>query len=320
MQAVAVRAFRGTPELIELPRPTAGPGEVLVRMAAAGVNPFDWKVIDGILDGQRPHRFPLVVGVDGSGWVEELGPGATRFRLGDRVLGQFLHDPIGIGTYAEFATAPESNAISRFPVDLDPVSAAALPTAGMTALDALERLGVRADSTLLLVGASGGVGSIAIELASARGVRVTAVARAGSADRLRSLGATETLDYSPEDLIDRVRGLHPNGVDAALDLLSDRAHFARLTTAVRRGGRAATTVFVADPESAGVNGVVAFNIDLQPSSALLDRLVHEVVSRQLPVPVERRIRLSEAPAAVAESRAGLARGKTVILISEGPGA
>jgi NADPH:quinone reductase-like Zn-dependent oxidoreductase len=318
MRAVAVRAFRKGPELMELPRPVPGPGEVLVQMAAAGVNPFDWKVIDGIFEGRRPHRFPLIVGIDGAGRVAELGSGVSRFRVGDRIFGQFLHDPVGIGTFAEFATVPESIGVSRCPVELGPVSAAALPTAGMTAVDALERLQLSPGSTLLVVGASGGVGSIATPLAAAHGIHVTAVARSGSASRLAALGATHVIEYNSERLVDRVRALHPSGVDAVLDLVSDREQFARVGTLVRPGGRAATTTFVAEPDRTRTRGVESFNIDLHPSHALLDRLVEEVVARRLSAPVERTVSLAEAPTAIAESRTGRARGKTVVVISDLP--
>jgi len=314
MLAVAVRAFRQLPELMNLPRPSPRGGEVLVRMAAAGVNPFDWKIIDGLFDKRRPHVFPLILGVDGAGTVEAVGDGVARFRPGDAIFGQFLHDPVGIGTFAEFATVPESIGVSHVPSALSPIEAAALPTAGMTALDALDRLELAVGSSLLVVGASGGIGSWVTQLAAARGLRVIAAARPGSADRLRELGAQEIVDPSSGDLVDRVRDGHPQGLDGVLDVMSDRAQFARLVALVRRGGRAATTVYVADPEAAGRSGVLAINVDLQPSSSLLDRLVQETVTRHLRVPVERRVPLAEAPAAVAESRSGRAAGKTVIVV------
>jgi NADPH:quinone reductase-like Zn-dependent oxidoreductase len=314
MRAVAVRAFGQNPELMDLPASAPGAGEVLVRLAAAGVNPFDWKIIDGIFDGRRPHRFPLIVGIDGAGWVTELGPGVSRFRVGDPIVGQFLHDPVGIGTFAEFATVPESIGVSKFPPELSPVAAAALPTAGMTAVDALERLGLSAGSTLLVVGASGGVGSIATQLAASRGVRVVVVARASSATRLRSLGAAEFLEYVPDTLVERVRATYPSGVDAVLDLVSDRARFVEVASTVRQGGRAATTTFVADPVRTRPQGIESFNIDLQPSHILLDRLLTETIARHLSVPVERTVPLADAPAAITESRSGRASGKTVVVI------
>jgi NADPH:quinone reductase-like Zn-dependent oxidoreductase len=300
---------------MDLPQPSPRKGEVLVRIVAAGVNPLDWKIADGFYDGRRAHVFPLVLGVDGSGTVEAVGTGVVRFRPGDRIFGQFLDDPVGIGTFAEFATVPESIGVSHFPSDFDPVEAAAVPTAGMTALTALDRLELGTGSTLLVVGASGGVGSFATQLAAARGIHVVAAGRAASADRLRLLGAREFVDVSPDGLVDRVRGLHPRGVDGVLDLMSDRSRFARVASLVRPGGRAATTVHAADTEAALTNGALVFNVDLTPSSTLLDRVLQEMMARRLRVPVERRIPLSDAPVALEESRSGRAAGKTVIVVA-----
>ena len=316
MRAVAVRAFHGIPELMELEAPVPGPGEVLVRMAAAGINPFDWKIVDGILDGRRPHRFPLVIGVDGSGRVETVGKGVSRFQEGDPIVGQFLHDPVGIGTVAEYATVPASIGVARFPPAIGPLAAAALPTAGMTALDALDRLDVGPGSSLVVVGASGGIGSFAIQLGKAWGARVTAVARAGSAGRLTALGATDFLEYDPDRLQEGVRGIYPEGVDALLDVMSRGPEFARLSRLVRPGGHAATTVYAVSPEHPTARGVEAITIDLQPNAGLLERLLSEFVTHRLTVPIERTISLEEAAAALAESRTGRTVGKTVVKIAD----
>jgi NADPH:quinone reductase-like Zn-dependent oxidoreductase len=191
MRAVAVRAFRGAPELVDVPPREAAEDEIRVRLQAAGVNPFDWKILDGIFDGRRPHVFPLIAGVDGAGEVESVGAQVRRFHVGDRVFGSFLHDPIGVGTYAELAPVPERNAIASLPAPVTFVEAAALPTAGMTALEAVDRLALRSGETLVIVGASGGVGSIATGLAAQRGIRVIASARPDSEKLVRALGATE---------------------------------------------------------------------------------------------------------------------------------
>jgi NADPH:quinone reductase len=317
MQAVAVRAFGATPELLEVPVPEPATGEVQVRIHAAGVNPFDWKIADGILR-KRPHIFPLVLGIDGAGVVAKIGPGVTRFQPGDRISGQFLHDPVGIGTYAEFATVPESRAIARVPPTVDLVRAAALPTAGMTALDALDFLDPRPGSTLLIVGASGGVGSFAVQLAAARGARVVATARPPSATRVRSLGAAEVIDPERGDLNVQVQASRANGIDCLLDLGSDRPAFARLAELVREGGAAATTAYTADVESLARRHVRAKNIDLQPRAELMRQLLDLVAEARLEVPVEAEIPLAEAPRAIAESRARKGVGKTVIRIRSDP--
>ena len=310
MRAVAVAEFGATPALVELPRPTEGPGEILVRMTAAGMNPYDPKILDGILKG-RPHVFPLIAGVDGAGRVYAVGEGVTRFRPGDRIYGQFLRDPVGRGTYAEFAVVPESAPIARIPESLSGALAAAIPTSGMTAFDALGRLAVGPGASVAVVGASGGVGSFAVQLAAARGAKVIAVARPGAETRLRGLGAREVVDVS--GWVERVRAAHPQGLDALLDLMSDHAGFSSGLRLVKPGGRAATTVYAVDPDRVPA-GVTAIAIDLQPSVELLEGVTQAVVERGLAVPIRRTIPLEESVAVLAEIRAGRAVGKTVILL------
>ncbi len=312
MRAVAVTAFGQPPQLMDVDPPEPGAGEVRVRMSAAGLNPFDWKIADGVLKDAMPTRFPLVLGVDGAGYVDRVGPGTSRFVVGDPIFGQFLHSPVGIGTVAEYSTVPESIGVAKFPPELEPDAAAALPTAGMTAVRALDVLELRAGNTLVVVGASGGIGSYAIQLGRARGLRVTAVARAGATDRLRTLGASEVIDYAGSGLAERLRQRFPDGVDGLLDTFNAGPEFARLAGVVRRGGHAATSVHAAPPDLSATLGVTVVNVALQSNTKLLERLLHEVEEHHLVVPVERRIPIEDAPAAYAESKAGRAVGKTVV--------
>jgi NADPH2:quinone reductase len=281
-------------------------------MEAAAVNPFDWKIIDGILSPGRPHVFPLVVGVDGAGVVDAVGERVRRFHLGDRVFGQFLHDPVGVGTYAEVSTVPEGIGVASTPPQLDSLRAAALPTAGMTALLAVETIDPKVGSRVLVVGASGGVGSFALQLLHVRGVHVTAAVRGGDLDAVRRGGADEVIDTTSQELSAVAAVSHPDGFDALLDLASDRVRFAEVARRVRRGGVAATTTYSADVEGLGMMGIRGVNLDLQPNSALLSRLADEVVAGRVEVPAITRISLADAPGALAESRAGRLRGKVVI--------
>ncbi|MFZ0892813.1 MAG: NADP-dependent oxidoreductase [Thermoplasmata archaeon] len=315
MRAVAVEKFGAVPRLMDLSNPTPRAGEAVVRLTAAGMNPFDWKIADGTLKA-RPHVFPLVLGVDGAGTVETVGPGVDRFRAGDRIFGSFLHNPVGTGTYTEYAPVPEGNAVSRVPDSLTDREAAALPTAGITTIQALGQLEPGKGSTFLVVGASGGIGSLAVPLARGRGARVIAVARAGSAQRLQATGASEFVDLTLPDWHDRVRALVPGGVNAALDLMNSAAGFAQTATLVQAGGRIGSTIGAASG-AAVPPGVRAININLEPSVALLDQLTKEIIDGGVKVPVERTIALEEAPGVLAEIRSGRAAGKTVILLSEG---
>lgn len=275
------------------------------------MNPYDWKILDGILR-PRPHLFPLIAGVDAAGRVVATGEEVRRFRRGDRVFGQFLHDPVGTGTYAELAPVPEGIGIAGVPANLSSREAAALPTAGMAALDSLDRLSIAPGASLVIVGASGGVGSIATRIAAARGIQVLAVARPRSAERLRRLGAVGVLDGSEPGWVRSLRDHRPEGVEAVLDLMSDPVGFGQNVRMVRPGGRAATTVYAAGPGLVAPPGVEVLTIDLQPSAALLERLAEEVRVRHLEVPVERTISLAQAPGVLAEIRAGRGVGKTVI--------
>lgn len=297
---------------MDLPEPVPGPGELRVRVEFAGMNPFDWKIAEGLFEGGRPHLFPLVLGVDACGIVESAGPQAQRFRPGERIVGQFLHDPLGRGTYAERTIVPEGIGVVRAPDHLQPDEAAALPTAGMTALAAVDSLNLIAGSTVVIAGASGGIGSFATQLETARGVRVVALARASSASRLRSLGAEEVLDSTDPEVPTLVSRSRPEGCDGLLDTMSDRAGFARLAGLVRPGGVAVSTTFAADPGTLAASRIRGVNIDLHPNATLMERLVGEVVQHSLKVSPERRVSLPEAPAALEELKAGRGRGKTVV--------
>jgi len=310
VRAVAVSAFGATPELVDIARPAPGPGEVLVNLAAAGVNPFDWKVADGMLDGKMPHVFPFVLGVDGAGTVEAVGEGVTRFAAGDPVYGQFFHAPAGVGTYAEYVTVPEGQSITAAPTSVPASAAAAVPTAGVTALTLLDEVGAGPGQRLLVVGATGGVGSFVTQLAAARGAHVIATAGADAADRIRGLGAAETVDHHKGAIADQL----PDGVDALIDVVSDAPAFAANAALVRPGGVAATTVFAADPAALAERQVRGVNVNGKPTPAILDLLAAEIDAGRLRVPVETEVPLAEAPDALALSRSGRSRGKTVIVI------
>jgi NADPH:quinone reductase len=311
MRAVAVRTFGASPELLDLPPPEPQAGEVAVQLQAAGMNPLDWKIGEGIYQKNRPHVFPVVLGVDGAGTVIRAGPGVEKLKPGQLIFGQFLHDPVGIGTYAEIATVSERAAVAIIPSGLSPLQAAALPTSGMTARLALDALGLPTDASLLIVGASGGVGSFATPLAVHSGLNVIAVARANSADRLMGYGVVSVLDPAT-DLAQELEKLAPGGVDGALDLMSDAAGFNGTAGLVHRDGIAATTTFSAGDAPVDARGVRRLNLNLQPNGPLLERFAHDVAEFGLDIPVDRTIALAEAPQALAEIRAGRAKGKTVI--------
>lgn len=314
MKAVAVNAFGTAPVLMDLARPVPEAGQILVKLQASGLNPFDWRVGDGILKGKIPHLFPLILGVDGAGVVEAIGADVQRFKPGDQVLGQFLFGRAGQGSYADYAVIDQNAVLSRYPQTLPATLAAALPTAGITALQLSQRLDLAPGSTVLIVGATGGVGSFLTQLATMNELRVIATASGGAAERMRVLGAVKTLDYHATP-IDQWIGTHyPEGVDALVDLVSDAAGFALHASFVKTGGVALSTVWSARADELLARGIKGGNFEVKATSADLDLLVRTAVAGELSIPVERQITLAQVPAALAENRAGGARGKTVVVL------
>src|ERR1700678_1474142 len=207
MKAVRFSQFGGPEvlEIVDLPDPHPGPGQVRIAVRAAGLNPSDWKKRKGLMD----EELPQTMGHEASGLVDELGEGVADAAVGDRVFGLSAEE----GAQAELAVL---SYYAPIPPSLDFAGAAALPAAVETAARALDQLGVAAGNTLLINGASGNVGSAAVQLAVVRGARVIGTASAANQDYLRSLGA-EPVTYG-EGLTERVRKLAPGGVDLALDI------------------------------------------------------------------------------------------------------
>jgi NADPH:quinone reductase-like Zn-dependent oxidoreductase len=314
MRAVTVNEYGGTPGLTEVPTPQPGPGQVLIKLRAASLNPGDLQIASGVFR-PAPATFPMVLGADGEGVVEAIGAGTTRFSSGDELFGQLLIAPLGsAGTYAEYVAVTEEAPLARVPRGLDPAVAAALPTAGSTALGVVDSLEPLNGKSVLVVGAGGGVGSFATQFAARSSANVIANVRADAAERMRSYGATETIDHTAVSLPDAVRLAHPDGIDGLIDLVSDAEGFAALASLVRPGGTAVTTRYAADPDALADAGVTGINFALQASSELLDRVADAVVAAVIVAPPITRITLDDTPAVLKQAATGHADGKTVITL------
>ncbi|AZE31610.1 NADP-dependent oxidoreductase [Pseudomonas chlororaphis] len=314
MQSVAVGAFGAAPALIKIAKPVPQAGQVLVRLQASGLNPFDWRLGDGILKDKLPHSFPLVLGVDGAGVIEATGPGVRRFKAGDQVVGQFLFGRVGEGSFADYAVIDENAVLSHYPNTLTATSAAALPTAGITALQLCQRLDLPVGSTVLIVGATGGVGSFLTQLAVMKGLRVIATATHDAAAQMRALGAGATLDYHETTLERWVNEHVPERIDGLVDLVSDATVFTAHLALVRRGGVALSTVWSAQADELDKRGITGGNFEIKATTQDLDVLVTAVAAGKLAVRIDRQISLADVPAALAANRAGGARGKTVVVM------
>jgi NADPH:quinone reductase-like Zn-dependent oxidoreductase len=239
MRAAVTEAFGGIDRIVvrDLPKPTPGPGEVLVRVKAAAMNPLDCKLREGTFRLIFRVKPPFVLGFDVAGKVEAVGPGVTRLRVGDAVFGE-LSRP---GAHAEHAVAGEELLLPK-PSRLSFEEAAAVPAAAMSALQLLrDHARLREGQRVLLNGAGGGIGTFAIQIAKARGARVTAVASARNQNLLRELGADECLDYAREDFARREAAF-----DAILDLVPNRS-FPQCRRALAPGGTYVTTLPGAGP-------------------------------------------------------------------------
>jgi len=313
MRTIAVETFGGPIALIDLPTPEIVAGEVLIRVRAAGVNPFDWKVAHGALEDQMKHRFPLILGFDAAGVIERVGADVTQLAEGEEVYGYLFKPVIGDGTYAEYVGA-SATIVAKKPVTVGFAEAAALPTPGLTAMDLVDAVDTREGETILIVGATGGVGSYATQLAARRGAHVIATARQTNEELVRRLGAAETIDHTTEDLVDAVRMAQPGGIDAVIDVVSDREALGRISTLVNEGGRLASSVYAADVEGLARRGIVAMNVSMQPDARRLGELSRMVDAGELSVTLDRTFPLEKAAEALEERKTGHVRGKIALLI------
>jgi NADPH:quinone reductase len=314
MRAVTVSRFGESPVLTQVTTPSAGPGQVLIRMSAAGMNPMDIKLASGEWR-PAPAVFPMVLGVDGAGVVEAAGEGTTRFGPGDEVFGRLFIPPIGAsGTYAEYVAVTAEAPLARVPDGVDLVVAAAVPTAGLTGLSLVELVDPLDDQVVLIIGAAGGVRAFTTQFAVNGGARVIANIDAGAQDRMRSYGVRETIIHSKESVKDAVRKSHPDGVDVLIDLVSEAKAFASHATFVRPGGTAITTQYVADLEALQASGILGVNFALRATSDLLERVGRALTDRTIAAPPITQISLDDVPEMFRPQAQYHANGKTVIVL------
>jgi len=292
--------------LAEVPDPKVGPGEVRIRVRRAGINPVDWKVMAGGLDGLMDAWFPVIPGWDVAGVVEAVGIDTPEYTVGDEVVAYARKDVLRGGTFAELVTM-SVRGVGRKSHALSWDEAGGLPLAGLTALQTLDRLHLTAGETVLIHGAAGGVGSLAVQIAHARGARVVASASEPNHEFLRSLGADETVAYG--DLaVDRIRAVAPDGVDVVADFVGGVLDVTTAVLAV--GGRHAS---VADADALGAGGSWFW---VRPDAAGLETLADLADTGALRVPIAEVLPLESLAEAFTLSRGGHVRGKLVLSVSD----
>src|SRR5215212_7606926 len=310
MRAITLESFDSDPTLQDIPTPQIAPNEVLVRVRASSVNPMDNAIASGMLKDMVEHEFPIVLGRDFAGFVEQAGSDVRGLSVGDEVfgfvpgMGPTVHD----GSWAELIAVPEFVA-TRKPDDIDAASAGAAPLAAITALSALDALGVSEGDTLLIVGANGGVGSFAVQLADDAGATVIAPALPEDEEYLRELGVSEVLDRDA-DVAALVHERYPDGIEALLDLVSYAPEgFDTHAEVLKDDGRGAS------PLSAAGEGSERHNVMAMPAPEHLRRLAQLLEAGTLRVPIQRTYELDQAPDALRALGAEHAQGKRAIRVA-----
>ncbi len=306
----AVRLYHlGGPEVLtyeDAPRPEPSEGEVLVRVHAASVNPADWKTRGGFQPTRQPLSFPHILGWDIAGVIESVGPSVTTFRPGEEVYG-LIRFPQPGAAYAQYTTAPVAHLAAK-PTSLDFIHAAALPLVALTAWQALfEVAHLQRDQTVIIHGATGGVGHIAVQLAKAQGAYVIAVASARNADIVRKLGADKVID-SHETEFER----YASNVDVVFDTVGG-PNAPRLALTMKRG---ATYVSIAwalpSAEQIADAGITAQGMLVHPDAHTLVELAHWVEKGLVTPVIERVFPLEHAAQAHELGEQGHVCGKIVL--------
>ncbi|KLN52640.1 NADP-dependent oxidoreductase [Variovorax paradoxus] len=301
-RAVLIRAYGGVAaaEVAEIARPAAGPGQVLVRVRAAGVNGIDWKVREGFVREAFPLQLPAVLGIELAGAVEALGLGASRFRVGDRVMG-----PLGgLGAYADVVAVDEANLV-RTPQGLDDVHAAGVPVAAVAAWQSLHHAGpIAAGQRILVHGAAGGLGGYAVQYAKRAGAEVFATASTAHLEYVRSLGAAHVIDY---------RTQHFESVAQDIDLVLDYVGGEVLDRSWQVLSKDGAIVGTSSPDilartPPGRRGLWFMT---RPDAALLERLAAEIAEGTLISKLGEVVGFGDIPAAIERNRTDPRIGKVV---------
>lgn len=307
MRGFTLDGFDQPPALRDdLPAPTAADDELLVRVHASSVNPVDVFLVSGGLKEMAEHEFPVILGRDFAGTVEDVGAAVSRYRVDDEVFGFLLtaSPTVRAGSWAEVIAVAEDMSVASKPRAVPFADAGAAPVAALTALAAIDALAPVTGETVLVVGAAGGVGSFFVQLAARAEADVVAPALPEDDAYLRGLGVSEIVDREG-DVTSAVRAARPDGIDAILDVVSREPDASLL----RPGGR------LASPIGAAGEGAGRFNLMAEPTPANLQRLAELLESGDLSVPIQRTYTLEQAGEALQALPATHTQGKLGVTVA-----
>lgn len=315
MKAIAFDTF-GESQVLqvrELPTPTAGSGEVLIRIKHTSVNPVDWKIRQGYLKEMFPHAFPVIPGWDVAGEIVELGNGVRGFSPGESVYAYARLPEVGRGTYAEYVSLP-AEMVARAPASVPSAEAAAVPLVALTAWQGLhEFAGLSSGEHVLVTAGSGGVGSFAVQFAKLAGARVCATAGPANQCYLTELGADVAVDYTKPHYVEALRAAAPEGFDVVFDAVGGDS-LKQAEGLVRNGGRLLSIVETPDTEGlAGRNVKAGFHF-VFPDGPRLRAIAELIDAKRLRLPAIQVRSVREAAAAQDENEKRHVRGKLVLAI------
>lgn len=311
MKALVIHSF-GRPEVLkyeEVPRPEPNDDQLLVRVAAAAVNPVDAAVRQGYMRNRTGEKFPMIIGYDIAGVVEKAGPKVTKFKPGDAV---YAYLPLSGGGYAEYAVTSEKEAW-RKPERLTFEEAAAVPLTGETAWQALiDTAKLQSGQTVLIHGGSGGVGNLAVQIAKARGAKVIATASTANQETLKQLGVDQAIDYTQTKFEKQVKD-----VDVVLDTVG-KDTLTRSYDVVKKGGIVVTIAGRPDQAEADKRGIRVASIRTEPKAETLEELTKLIDAGKLKPLVSQVLPLAEGAKAQEQVATRHTRGKIVLKVTDAP--
>lgn len=311
MKAAILEEFNNKLEIKEKDHPEVGEGEVLVKIKACGINPVDVKLSQGYMKDMIPHEFPIVLGWDMAGVVEECGHSARAFRAGEEVYAYARRPKLKDGTFAEYIVLPESY-LAKKPININFEEASAIPLAGLTAYQSIFDVGQLADNeTILILGASGGVGTFAVQFAKYKGSKVVAVASKENHKYLEGLGADHCIDYKTQDVESEVKKITSEGVDLAFDAVGgDTTQLG--AKCLKKNGRLVSIASQGDDLPEGTNFTFVF---VEPNSRELDHIRELVEAGNIKVPLQKVYKLEEINEAFQQIETGHTTGKIVVKLN-----
>ena len=315
MKAVVINEFGGkeTLTLTDAPKPQPAADEVLVRIKAAGVNPVDWKIREGWLKDLLPHEFPIILGWDLAGVIEETGERVDRFSKGDHVFAYNRRPVVQHGTYAEYASVPESY-VSRSPESLSFEESASIPLAALTAYQAIyDAVQLQDGQSILIVGASGGVGGFAVQFASLIGANVTAIASEKNHAYLQGLGAEHAICYTKGDFQESFKEIHPTGANVVFDLIGGET-LKKAGHCVKSGGKIVSITDDPGPHVPRDKNIQCHFVFVEPNANQLDHIREMVDSEKLRTHLSAVYSLPDVHKAHADMETGHTCGKIVLKV------